>query len=261
MYFRSNGPEDRSIVLSPAVPAVRPWSQLSDEEKRMLIRDAVDRATRQRLSPSGVPIPPAVLRAFPTTTQTVWDNYSASKQAEVIRLAAAAPINQPRPGTTTPAGPSGGQIALDITTTVLREGASLARTILEGNLQRSLAQITAQAGTDRARIEAETQRFIAQSNQQIATLNAGLAEAQRTGNAAAANEMREALAATTRAQEAANARNADQMRELITALAQRGTPQAYSAEQKGLPTAAWVGIGVGGLVVVGLGVYLIARKG
>jgi len=264
-----------------------PWDRLSDAERRALYGLAADRAIdRQRVRPAGVPIPPWVVgqvsqeewdamtdeeRAFALATQDV---AGAVARMRARRSGGGAPVAS---GDTLPAWAREAGITQQTwgsmntsereaarreyvaasgqgwqtAQTIITQGVSVVNQILNGELQRDVARITAQGNTNSAQITADAMRFVAETNRQRAELELAAAQARASGNAGQAEQFQQAIQAIQAAQQQAQGQQSRDLASIVASMRQ---------EKSGVSTPAMIAAGVGGLALLGGVVYLATRK-
>lgn len=230
------------LVPTRAVPT-RPWAELTDAEKADLIRLITERhatglgSADAPLARSGVVIPPE-LRGI--VSQADWDRKTDEERAEALRAERAERDRREelRAERDRRASAAAGW---NFGTQLATSARDIVSEWMRGDTQRQLATITANARTNEAQARTDAERYVANTNLQIAELNAAAARARQAGDATSANNLSQVIAQMMASQ--------NQMRQV----ADQGSGR--------LSTGAMVGIGVGLAAVVGLGVYLVARRG
>lgn len=276
------------LALRPSGLVVRalPWDRLSDAERRALYGLAADRAINAaRVRPAGVPIP---LEVLGQVSQEDWDAMSNEERAlapfdlpgALSRMrqrrgqggggapatadalpawAREAGITQQTWGSMNTsereaarrehvaASGQGWQTAQ----TIITQGVSVVNQILNGELQRDVARITAQASTQNAQVTADAMRFVSETNRQRAELELAAAQARAQGNPGQAEQFQQAIQAIQAAQQQAQGQQSRDLASIVASMRQ---------EKSGVSTPAMIAAGVGGLALLGGVVYLATRK-
>lgn len=259
-----------------AMPA-RPWAQLSPAEQRAAFGCAADRVIDRALArPAGDPVPLYVQTYG--VSQAQWDAFNTGERQDAVyggsagvqrSLAALAARQNPDalPEWAREAGitqstwatmntaqreqarqqyVANSNVGWNVANTALQQGSAIVQSILNGDLQRDLANITAQSAQNVAATNAASAQFVAETNQRIADLNLAAAQANAQGNSAQAAQFQQAIQALQAAQSGQSNALADALRAM--------QPAPMSTTTK-------VALGLGAAALLGLGVVLVARKG
>lgn len=263
-----------AVVVAQARP--RTWAELSPQERYALGERALDNLVDASLyaRPAGFLTAPPAARELGYNDMS-WSALSDSARATI--LAGAAARSDALPEWAREAGISqttwtgmnaqareaarqqhvaqsnqGWQIANGVITAA----SQITSSILNGNLQRDLANINATAQTNAAAAQQAAAEFTARTNLQIAQMQLAAQQAAQAGNAGQAQQFQQAIAAMQAAQAEAQGRQESNLAAILATMQQN--QQRLSTE--GMSTTAKVGIGAAAFAALLGGAYLVTRK-